>query len=159
MIKNVVTINKEVIKEMSKKSIIISSLIGGICTASCVPFLVLYLLNQSQIYFVIIFTVLLAFGAIGLYNLYKVLSANRKARKIEAVFEYDIFNDRIIIHTKNNEGKKNDIQIEYNQIAYYKKTNKHLYIHLPRNYSFPLLIDENIEEIEKILNDKDIKRK
>ena len=143
MIKNAVTIDKELVRKMSKKSLILSLAIGLVGVLGCIPFLVLYLLNTDKIYFVIIFTVFLSFGAIGTYNFFKVVKTNKRALDAKATLQLEIDQKRIVI--KRSSGQ--DLPIDYARINYYSETEKYIFIHLGKNYTFPILKDENYQTI------------
>ena len=155
MIKNRVFIDKQLIKEMSKKVLTISLIIGLVGSLGSIPPLVFYLLDMNKIYFMIIFTVLLSFGAIGLYNFFKVLQTNKRAEKANATLEYEIDEKKIII--KRSQGQ--DLSVNYSYIRYYNESGKYFFIHLGKNYTFPILKDENSASIEEIFKTNNIIKK
>ena len=147
MIEMNVEINKKLINEMSKKSIILSALIGGVGMGAAIPLLVFILLGHTEIGFVIPFIITLSFGAIGVYNLVKVLQTNHKAEQAHAVLAIKISEKEIKVQPIKNGTKSQDFVIPFENVTSYKESKNYIFIKAGRKVSIPFNKDENYQKI------------
>ena len=159
MIKNEVTITKELVKELSRKIFVLSLVIGIVGVCSSIPFLVLLILNPTHIYFVVLFIGLLSVGGIGFAQFIRVLITNKRAVSTNAHLINELYDDKLIIHTKENGNKVEDITISYDQISTFNISKNYIFIRIGKKYFFPLSRDENEEAIVKLLEDNGVIKK
>ncbi len=159
MIKNEVNITKELVNELSRKIFVLSLIIGIVGICSSIPFLVLLILNPTQIYWIIFFIALLSVGGIGIAQLIRVIIANKRAVASNAHLVNELHDDKIIIHTKEKGEKIDDIVLSYDQISTFYVSKNFIFIRVGKKYSFPLSRDENEEAIIKLLEDNGVVKK
>ena len=151
MIRNEVTIDKQLIKELSFRSFIFGLLVAIVGLLTAITMFVLAILNSFQAVFTIIFIISLSVGAIGAYHIVSMLLANRRAEKMNAHLTIDLFDDKVVIHTTHGSEKAEDIELTYDQITLYHVSKTYIFLRTGRRYSFPLSKDENMEQIIALL--------
>lgn len=156
MFRNEVTIDKTLIKELSKKAVMVSLLVAILGVLFAIPFLILMILNPQQIMFVIGFIVFMSLGGIGLAQFIRILITNKRAAEVKAHLVTELLDDKVIIHTNKVTEQKEDVVFTYDQITSYHVSPHYIFIRVGKRYYFPLIRDENEQKIIEFLDGKGV---
>lgn len=159
MITSRVEIDKQVIKEMSKRYFIFSLLLATIGIAGGVTFLLLYIFLNKNKLFMIPLIIFFAFGVVGVYYIISMFITNKRAFEAHAVLTVDIDETGVVIHPYKNDRKGGDVKVSYSDISHYKESKNYLFVYLNRRNSFPVIKDENLPQILDIFARNNIIKK
>ena len=151
MIRNEVTIDKQLIKELSMKSFIIGLIVAVVGIVTAIVMLIFAFMISFQSAFTVVFIISLSLGAIGAYHVINMLIANSRAAKMNARLTVELYDDKVVIHTTHGSEKMEDIEFTYDQIALYHVSKNYIFLRTDKRYSCPLSKDENMGKIIALL--------
>lgn len=110
-----------------------------------------------NIFIMIIGVIFIAFGIIYLFALHKT---REKSKDYHVVLKYEFNDKEVKISTYDKESKTNNkIIVAYKDIRSYKESEHYLFLYVSLAKAFPIIKDDNIEQIKEIINIKSIRKK
>ena len=156
MLETKTNIDKQLVKELSRKSFIVSLIVGVGGIIACIPFLILLIIDYKNILYTIFYIIFFVLGAVGLYNLFAVINKCKKVLKSNSTLLIKL-DDKITVTPFQDGQQKSDLNFNYNDVIYYKETHSYIYLYLNRKSSFPIKKDEQFDVIMDLLKQKGIK--